>query len=79
MRRYKLTAFQLFPHTTPEEREEYYEADEKGEFLPQFRYDRLDGRNHCRKINRAKLESSNSDPPGAEAETKITWFLSQTF
>ena len=55
MRRYRLTVFELFPYTSPEEREEYYEPDKKDEFLPQLRYDRLGARNHCRKKGQTNL------------------------
>ena len=30
----RFTPFQLFPHTTPKEREKYFEKDEEGEYLP---------------------------------------------
>ena len=55
MRRYRLTVFELFPYTSPEEREEYYEPDKKDGFLPQLRYDRLGARNHCRKKDQTNL------------------------
>ena len=46
-RRYKLTPFQLFPYTTPEEREEYYDIDDDGQYTPgTLMYDRVGARNH---------------------------------
>ena len=45
IRRYKLIHF-LFPHTSSEERGEYYEPDGKGGYLPEIRYDRVSARKH---------------------------------
>ena len=61
MRRYKLKAFQLFPYTTPKQKEEYYETDEKGEFLPQLRWDRTGAPNHCRNMEKTEVESYCQD------------------
>ena len=66
-RRYELSPLQLFSYTTPEERVEYYEADENGKYLPgTLRYHRVGARNHCRNIEnveKAKTKSFCFDPP----------------
>ena len=46
-RRFEFTPFQLFPYTTPEEREEYYDTEGEGEYSPgTLRYDRVGAGNH---------------------------------
>ena len=65
-RRFELIPFQLFPYTTPEKRDEYYDTDGEGEYSPEtLRYDWVGVRNHCRdmeSMRKAEAKSSDTDP-----------------
>ena len=63
-RRYRLTPFQLFLYTTPEEREEYYDIDDEGQYTPgTLRYDWVGVRNHCRDMDAVTQNAVTSITP----------------